>query len=100
MRHAGGINYPKGGVGMIAEKLVSQIERLENKIRYKANVTEILITDKKAKGVKLSSGEEIHADIVVSNSTRWDTFGLNNNKKGLIQKRSLVSLILSRKRNN
>ena len=84
-RHAGGINYPKGGVGKIAEKLVSGIERLGSKIRYRANVTEILIIDKKAKGVKLSSGEEIHADIVVSNSTRWDTFGLYN-KKGLIKK--------------
>ncbi len=84
-RHAGGINYPKGGVGKIAEKLVSGIERLGSKIRYRANVTEILIIDKKAKGVKLSSGEEIHADIVVSNSTRWDTFGLDN-KKGLIKK--------------
>ena len=84
-RHAGGINYPKGGVGKIAEKLVSGIERLGSKIRYRANVTEILIIDKKAKGVKLSSGEEINADIVVSNSTRWDTFGLDN-KKGLIKK--------------
>ena len=35
-------------------------------------------------GVKLSSGEEINSDIIVSNSTRWDTFGLNNNDKGLI----------------
>ena len=85
-RHAGGINYPKGGVGKIAEKLVSGIERLGGNIRYKANVTEILIIDEKAKGVKLSNGEEIHADIVVSNSTRWDTFGLNNNQRGLIKK--------------
>ena len=85
-RHAGGINYPKGGVGKIAEKLVSGIEKLGSKIRYRANVTEILLIDEKVKGVKLSNGEEIHADIVVSNSTRWDTFGLDNNKKGLIEK--------------
>ena len=26
-RHAGGINYPKGGVGTIAEKFVSGIEK-------------------------------------------------------------------------
>ena len=83
-RHAGGINYPKGGVGKIAEKLVTGIEKLGSKIRYKANVTEILLKDEKAVGVKLSNGEEIYSDIIVSNSTRWDTFGLNNNKKGLI----------------
>ena len=84
-RHAGGINYPKGGVGQIAEKLVSGLENLGSKIRYKANVVEILLKDKKAIGVKLSNGEEIYANIVVSNSTRWDTFGLNENKKALIK---------------
>ena len=82
-RHAGGINYPKGGVGKIAEKLVTGIEKLGSKIRYRSNVTEILLKDKKAVGVKLSNGEEIHAEIIVSNSTRWDTFGLNK-KKGLV----------------
>ena len=84
-RHAGGINYPKGGVGKIAEKLVSGIERLGSKIRYRANVTEILLENEKAIGVKLSNGEEIYSDIIVSNATRWDTFGLNNNEKGLIK---------------
>ena len=84
-RHAGGINYPKGGVGKIAEKLVSGIEKLGGKIRYKANVNEILLKDKKAIGVKLTNGEEIYSGIVVSNSTRWDTFGLNN-QKGLIKR--------------
>ena len=84
-RHAGGINYPKGGVGKIAEKLVSGLERLGSEIRYKANVTEILLKDEKAVGVKLLNGEEIYSNIIVSNSTRWDTFGLNNPKSGLIK---------------
>ena len=83
-RHAGGINYPKGGVGKIAEKLVSGLEKLGSRIRYKTNVIEILIKDDKAVGVKLSNGEEIYSDIIVSNSTRWDTFGLKDKKKGLI----------------
>ena len=88
-RHVGGINYPKGGVGIIAEKLVSGIEKLGSKIRYKANVTEILLKDKKAVGVKLSSGEKIYSNIVVSNSTRWDTFGFNKKNKGLINLRNI-----------
>ena len=83
-RHVGGINYPKGGVGKIAEKLVSGIETFGSEIRYKANVTEILFKNQKIIGVKLSNGEEIYSNIVVSNSTRWDTFGLNKDKKGLI----------------
>jgi len=61
-RHAGGINYPKGGVGTIAEKFVSGIEKLGGKVRYKANVTEILLKDEKAVGVKLSNGEEIYSN--------------------------------------
>ena len=83
-RHAGGINYPKGGVGTIAEKLVSGMEKLGSKIRYKANVAEILLKNERAVGVKLSNGEKIYSNIIVSNSTRWDTFGLNDKKKGLI----------------
>ena len=57
-RHAGGINYPKGGVGMIAEKLVSGIEKLGGEIRYKANVKEIILKDEKAVGVKLRMGKK------------------------------------------
>ena len=88
-RHTGGINYPKGGVGQIAEKFASGIEKLGSKIRYKANVTEILLKDEKAVGVKLSNGEEIFANIIVSNSTRWDTFGLQDKKKGLIASKNV-----------
>ncbi len=88
-RHVGGINYPKGGVGTIAEKLVSGIEKLGSKIRYKANVTEILLKDEKAVGVKLSNGEELYSNIIVSNSTRWDTFGLKDKKKGLIASKNV-----------
>ena len=74
-RHAGGINYPKGGVGVIAEKLVSGLESHGGAIRYKARVTEVLLENGQAVGVKLASGEEIRARRVVSNATRWDTFG-------------------------
>ncbi|MBM5784351.1 MAG: carotene isomerase [Cyanobacteria bacterium K_DeepCast_35m_m1_288] len=73
-RHAGGINYPKGGVGVIAEKLVAGLESHGGAIRYKARVTQVLIENGQAVGVRLADGEEIHARRVVSNATRWDTF--------------------------
>ena len=73
-RHAGGINYPKGGVGVIAEKLVAGLESHGGAIRYKARVTEVLIENGQAVGVKLADGETIQARRVVSNATRWDTF--------------------------
>lgn len=73
-RHYGGINYPKGGVGAIAEKLVEGLEKAGGQILYKARVTEILREKGRAVGVKLASGETFRAKRVVSNATRWDTF--------------------------
>ncbi len=73
-RHAGGINYPQGGVGMIAAKLVAGLERHGGAIRYRARVSEVLIDHGAAMGVRLASGETIRARRVVSNATRWDTF--------------------------
>jgi prolycopene isomerase len=74
-RHAGGINYPQGGVGTIAEKLVAGLKRHGGEIRYRSRVTKVLLNQSRAVGVRLASGEEIRAKKVVSNATRWDTFG-------------------------
>ncbi|MBF2025412.1 MAG: carotene isomerase [Oscillatoriales cyanobacterium C42_A2020_001] len=73
-RHYGGINYPKGGVGAIAQKLVEGLEKFQGQIRYKARVTQILTENGRAVGVKLATGETFQAKRVVSNATRWDTF--------------------------
>jgi prolycopene isomerase len=73
-RHAGGINYPRGGVGVIAQKLVAGLERHGGAIRYKARVTKVLLEQGEAVGVELASGEQIRSRRVVSNATRWDTF--------------------------
>lgn len=74
-RHYGGINYPKGGVGAIAQKLVEGLEKFQGQIRYQARVTNILVEAGQAIGVKLASGETFYAPRIVSNATRWDTFG-------------------------
>lgn len=73
-RHYGGINYPKGGVGQIAAKLVEGLEGTGGEIRYKARVQEILLDGGKAIGVKLTDGKEYYGKRIVSNATRWDTF--------------------------
>ena len=73
-RHYGGINYPKGGVGQIAQKLATGLEKYGGEIQYKARVTEILLENGKAVGVKLANGKEYYAKRIVSNATRWDTF--------------------------
>lgn len=73
-RHYGGINYPKGGVGQIAAKLVTGLEQAGSFIRYGARVTNILTEGNRAVGVKLATGETYRARRVISNATRWDTF--------------------------
>ncbi len=98
-RHAGGINYPIGGVGVIAEKLVSGLKRHGGEIRYKARVTRILIKKNKAYGVKLANGDIIFAKRIISNATRWDTFSGEQNSQGLIDiKQTPKSEITWRKR--
>ncbi len=73
-RHYGGINYPKGGVGQIAQKLVEGLEKKGGKIHYQARVKEIILENKKAVGVRLADGTEYRGKRIISNATRWDTF--------------------------
>lgn len=76
-RHFGGINYPKGGVGRMTEELASGIESMPGcAVRYGARVTRVLIdASGQATGVELADGSRVSAKTVVSNATRWDTFG-------------------------
>ncbi|CAM6039132.1 unnamed protein product [Sphagnum compactum] len=73
-RHYGGINYPRGGVGVIARELAEGLVEKGGQIKYKANVTQILMEAGKVMGVQLSNGTIIWAKKVISNATRWDTF--------------------------
>jgi prolycopene isomerase len=73
-RHYGGVNYPKGGVGKIAQKLVTGLEQFGGKIKYQARVTKIITEKGKAIGVQLANGEAYYGKKIVSNTTRWDTF--------------------------
>lgn len=74
-RHYGGINYPKGGVGQIAQKLADGLINFGGEIKYKARVTEIILERGRAVGVKLADNTEYRAKKIISNATRWDTFG-------------------------
>ncbi|XP_058003329.1 prolycopene isomerase, chloroplastic [Hevea brasiliensis] len=74
-RHFGGINYPVGGVGGIAKSLANGLVEQGSEILYKANVTNVILEHGKAVGVRLSDGREFFAKTIISNATRWDTFG-------------------------
>ena len=73
-RHYGGINYPKGGVGQIAQKLAEGLEKAGGTIEYRTRVKEIVIEQGKAVGVQLANGQQYRAKRIISNATRWDTF--------------------------
>ncbi|MFN6569212.1 carotenoid isomerase [Dendronalium sp. ChiSLP03b] len=73
-RHYGGVNYPKGGVGQIAQKLVEGLEKAGGKIHYQARVTKIITERGRAVGVQLANGQVYRGKRIVSNATRWDTF--------------------------
>lgn len=74
-RHFGGINYPVGGVGGIAKSLSKGLVDQGSEILYRANVTNIILKHGKAVGVRLSDGREFFGKTIISNATRWDTFG-------------------------
>ncbi|MDZ8055871.1 MAG: carotenoid isomerase [Aulosira sp. ZfuVER01] len=73
-RHYGGVNYPKGGVGKIAQTLVAGLEKAGGKIQYQARVTKIITERGKAVGVQLANNQVYRGKRIVSNATRWDTF--------------------------
>ena len=64
-RHYGGINYPKGGVGQIAQKLADGLVKAGGEIRYQARVKEIILENGKAVGVKLADNTEYRAKKVI-----------------------------------
>jgi phytoene desaturase len=63
-----GVHSAIGGTGALARGLVGLIESQGGEIRYRADVSQILVEGGKAVGVELSDGERLRADIVVSNA--------------------------------
>ena len=63
----GAWGFARGGMGAISGALASALTSYGGDIRTNAEVSRILVSGKRARGVVLSSGEEIRARIVVSN---------------------------------
>jgi phytoene dehydrogenase-like protein len=68
----------RGGMGGIADALIAGAKHHGVDVRLQAPVAEVIIRDGRARGVALESGEEIQADVVISNAD---------------PKRSLLSLV-------
>ena len=67
--------YPLGGAFTIPRAFVRALKRSDGEIRLKSSVKRILVEGKKVLGVEMESGEEIRADVVISNADPEATFG-------------------------
>ena len=69
-----GAYYPKGGGQVLPAHFVDVIRSNGGEVRTRAGVERILVEDGKAAGVRLTSGEEFRAPVVVSNADLKRTF--------------------------
>ena len=67
-------SIPPGGMGQITKALSESAIRAGALIRTGAKVKKILVANDKTKGVELETGEQIDADIVISNADAKTTF--------------------------
>lgn len=69
-----GIHFAKGGTGALVRALVAKFEEMGGSLRLNAPVERVLVEKRVARGVRLTSGEELVADIVVSNADYATTY--------------------------
>ena len=63
-----GVHYALGGTGALVRGLARLIEGLGGTIRCDSEVAQIVVENNRATGVRLTSGETIAADVIVSNA--------------------------------
>ncbi|MBX9965030.1 MAG: phytoene desaturase [Burkholderiales bacterium] len=63
-----GVHFAMGGTGQLVRGLVGLIAGQGGTVRCNAEVSEIMVDQGRATGVRLASGETIRADVVVSNA--------------------------------
>lgn len=78
-----GVHYAMGGVAAIADAMANVIVAQGGEIRHGEDVDEILVSEGRAAGARLASGEILAADLVVSNADAGHTYSnlLRNHAK-------------------
>lgn len=70
--------YPKGGGGAIPKAYIKRLQKNGSEIRTRTNVQSIILEGaggkRTAAGVRLENGEEIRAEVVLSNADAWITY--------------------------
>jgi phytoene dehydrogenase-like protein len=70
----GAWGFARGGMGAVSDALASSFRSYGGEIRVDAEVDQIIVANGTVKGVALSNGDELRADIVVSNLDPRRTF--------------------------
>jgi phytoene desaturase len=63
-----GVHFAMGGMGALVRGLLRLFTELGGKLRLNTRVDRLLVEDGTARGVRLASGEELPASVVVSNA--------------------------------
>ncbi|SMX32946.1 phytoene desaturase [Maliponia aquimaris] len=74
LEKAFGVHYAIGGVAAIAEAMAKVIQSQGGVLRMETEVDEILVRDNRCHGVRLTGGEVVQADLVVSNADAGHTY--------------------------
>ena len=70
-----GVHFVMGGTGKLVEGLVSLVTGQGGRVHLNSQVDSIRVRDGKAVGVRLASGAQVDADVVVSNADPVWTYG-------------------------
>lgn len=83
LESAFGVHYAMGGVQAIADAMVRVIQAQGGSVRLNTEADEILVRQGRAAGARLQTGEEIAAEVTVSNADPGFTYGqlLRTHKK-------------------
>jgi phytoene desaturase len=63
-----GVHFAMGGTGALVQGLLRLFAEMGGQLRLNARVEQLLVEDGTARGVRLASGEELPATVVVSNA--------------------------------
>jgi phytoene desaturase len=74
LEKAFGVHYAMGGVQAIAKAMVNVIRDQGGQVSFGVEVDEIMVESGRASGVRLKSGAEMRADLVVSNADAGHTY--------------------------
>jgi phytoene desaturase len=75
LEHAHGVWHPVGGMGALVAALGRLMDEVGVDLRLGTAVSEILVEDGAARGVRLATGEVVRSDLVVSNTDPLHLYG-------------------------